>query len=370
MFELIRERIARRRLLLGGAAAGVGLLAGGGRLAAAGQTSAQGDGALGSALPQANGDPRDGSAALARQATDGTAERWDYVPITRRAPLVMPNGNRMAFWIGYNVEYFVPGRRGSTATANGDPEPRFAGWREYGPRVGIWRMMDLLDKYGMRASVLLNSDVGVHYPEIIEEGNRRNWVWLAHGKTNSDSWGNMSIDEERVALAEVAGTIRQTTGQQPRGWLGPGLGETVNTPDLLAEQGFTYNCDWVNDDQPYPVRVRQGRMISVPYTLECNDLPLFNGRTVSGQTFYEIVTDHFDVLYEESAQRPRVMCLALHPMVINQPYRHKALDRVLEYITAHRDVWLTTSDDIADWYYANYYDRAVAEMRTPSSTTS
>jgi peptidoglycan/xylan/chitin deacetylase (PgdA/CDA1 family) len=269
----------------------------------------------------------------------------------------------MAFWIGYNVEYFVPGRPGSTATATLDPDPLYAGPREYGLRVGVWRMMDLLDKYGMRASVLLNSDVARLFSEIIEEGNRRNWIWLAHGKTNSDRWNNMSLEEERVALAEVVDTIRQTTGQQPKGWLGPGLGETVNTPDLLAELGLTYNCDWVNDEQPYPVRVRQGRMISVPYTLECNDLPLFTGRTVSGQTFYEIVTDQFDVLYEESAQRPRVMCLALHPNIINQPYRHKHLERVLDYITGHRDVWLTTSNDIADWYYENYYEQAVAELR-------
>ncbi len=225
--------------------------------------------------------------------------------------------------------------------------------------------MDALDKYGMRASVLLNSDVCLHYPEIIEEGNRRNWVWLAHGKTNTDRWTNMSLEEERRAMGEVVGTIREHTGRQPRGWLGPALGETYNTPNVLAENGVTYICDYCNDDLPYPMKVAQGRMISVPYSLEINDLGLFVGKTTSGPAFYDIVTDHFDVLYGEGAQRPRVMALALHPMIVGQPYRHKHLERALSYIDGHDGVWLATSDEIADWYYARYYEQAVAQLSAP-----
>jgi allantoinase len=367
MLRTIRERIARRRLLLGGAAAGVGMWAGTARRATAEGASLPG-GATRLDTTRPPFDAADmrvaGAGAPLPQTDQVPPARWGFSPINRRPAIAFPNGARVAFWIGYNIEYFVPGRPGTSitqSTANLEPDPLNAGWREYGHRVGVWRMMDMLDKYNMRASVLLNSDVCLHYPEIIEEGNKRRWAWLAHGKTNTNRWTNMTLEEERAALAEVLGTIRQYTGQEPKGWLGPALGETYNTLDLMAEQGMTYTCDWCNDDQPYPVRVRQGRMISVPYSIELNDISLFIGKTVSGQDFYDIVTDQFDVLYEEGAQRPRVMCLALHPMIVNQPFRHKHLDRALGYITSHDRVWLPTSDEIADWYYANYYAQAVAQ---------
>jgi allantoinase len=367
MLRLIRERIARRRLLLGGAAAGVGMWAGTGRRPTAAEASPH---VSTTWLDDARTRPAAGALRIANTGAPGQQTgpvppaRWNYSPITRRPAIAWPNGAQVAFWIGYNLEYFEPGKPStsiSSATTNLDPDPLNAGWREYGHRVGVWRMMDLLDKYNMRASVLLNSDVCEHFPEIIEEGNKRRWAWLAHGKTNTNRWTNMTLEEERAALADVISTIRQHTGQQPKGWLGPALGETYNTLDLMAEQGMTYTCDWCNDDQPYPVRVRQGRMISVPYSIEINDISLFIGKTVSGQAFYDIVTDQFDVLYEEGAQRPRVMCLALHPMIVNQPFRHKHLERVLDYITKHDRVWLPTSDEIADWYYTNYYAQAVAQ---------
>jgi peptidoglycan/xylan/chitin deacetylase (PgdA/CDA1 family) len=209
--------------------------------------------------------------------------------------------------------------------------------------------------------VLLNADVCAENPEIIAEGNKRKWAWLGHGKNNSNLWTGMSLEEERRALGAVVDTIKRGTGQQPKGWLGPGLSETYNTPDVLAELGFTYNCNRCNDDQPYPVQVKQGRLISLPYSNEINDIGLFVGKTVSGPDFQQIVTDHFDVLYAEGAGRPRVMALALHPFVIGQPFRAKYLDKVLEYVAGHDDVWLTTSDDIADWYYEHYYDEAVQQ---------
>jgi len=298
-----------------------------------------------------------------------TTPRYPYWPITRRPPLEWPNGARVAFWIGLNVEYFEPGKRGtahSQATTHLNPDAMNFGWREYGPRVGIWRIMDILDKYGMRASVLLNADVCEQNPEIIEAGNERKWAWLAHGKNNSNWWAEMSLEEERRALADVVNTIEHGTGQHPRGWLGPGLTETYNTPDLLAEAGLTYNCNRCNDDQPYPVQVKEGRFISVPYTNEMNDIGLFVGKTVSGPDFYQIVTDQFDRLYEDGARRPRVMTLALHPFIIGQPYRAKYLDQVLRYIAGHDGVWLTTSDDIADWYLERHYDQAVASMPATS----
>jgi allantoinase len=375
MWRLIRERIGRRRLLLSGAAAGVGALAGSARAAGAEGLSwapgASGSSAAPGALAGSvsAGTLADGSALGTAAARPTGEQTWsppfDYRPIIRRPRIEWPNGARVAFWVGLNIEYFEwdrPAIGNSSTTMGLVPDPLNVGWRDYGPRVGIWRQMEVLDKYGLRASVLLNSDVCHHYPEIIEEGNKRNWTWLAHGKTNSAQWTNMPLEEERRAMAEVIGTIRDRTGKQPRGWLGPALTETPNTPEVLAENGVSYICDYCNDDQPYPMKVRAGRMISVPYSLEINDIGLFIGKTTSGPAFYDIVADQFDVLYEDGATRPRVMALALHPMIIGQPYRHKYLDKVLGYITGHSDVWLTTSDEIADWYYQRYYAQEAAQM--------
>jgi allantoinase len=217
-------------------------------------------------------------------------------------------------------------------------------------------MMDLLARYDLRASALLNSDVCVYHPQIVEEGNKLGWAWLAHGKNNSTFQAGMSRDEERSYLTDVVTTISQSTGKQPKGWLGPALTETFNTPDLLAELGIDYVLDWCNDDQPYPMRVDGGRMISVPYSIEVNDIPMFLGKGYTGEQFYQAVVDQFDQLYAEGEHTGRVMCVALHPFIINQPFRHKYLDRALKYITGHEDVWFATSDEIAEWYYRDYYD--------------
>jgi peptidoglycan/xylan/chitin deacetylase (PgdA/CDA1 family) len=286
---------------------------------------------------------------------------YDYSPIIERPRLELPNGARLAFWVGLNVEHYLvdkPATSIFSGTAMLQPDPLNYGWRDYGPRVGIWRMMDVLDKYRMRASVLLNADVCQSYPQIISEGNKRGWVWLAHGKNNSIFEAGMSLEEERAYLTEVVRSIEQGTGKRPKGWLGPALTETFNTPEILAELGLTYLLDWCNDDQPYPLKVKAGRMISVPYSIEMNDITLFVSKSLSGPDFAQQVMDQFDVLYDEGARSGRVMCLALHPFVVNQPFRHKYLDKVLEYIAGHDQVWLTTSDEIADWYLANGYEQA------------
>jgi peptidoglycan/xylan/chitin deacetylase (PgdA/CDA1 family) len=286
---------------------------------------------------------------------------YDYSPIIERPRLELPNGARLAFWVGLNVEHYLvdkPATSIFSGTAMLQPDPLNYGWRDYGPRVGIWRMMDVLDKYRMRASVLLNADVCQSYPQIISEGNKRGWVWLAHGKNNSIFEAGMSLEEERAYLTDVVRSIEQGTGKRPKGWLGPALTETFNTPEILAELGLTYLLDWCNDDQPYPLKVKAGRMISVPYSIEMNDITLFVSKSLSGPDFAQQVMDQFDVLYEEGGKSGRVMCLALHPFVVNQPFRHKYLDQVLEYIAGHDQVWLTTSDDIAEWYLANAYEQA------------
>lgn len=289
---------------------------------------------------------------------------YDYSPINSRPKIAWPDGKKLAFWVGLNVEHYEVDKPSTSlfgATAALQPDPLNFGWRDYGPRVGVWRMMDLLDKYGVKASVLLNSDVCSRYPQIIEAGNKRDWIWLAHGKNNSILQAGMSLEDERAYLTDVVNTIKQGTGKEPKGWLGPALSETYNTPELLSELGITYLCDWCADDQPFPMKLESGReMISVPYSIELNDIPLFVGKSYTGEQYHQMVVDAFDVLYEESEQSGRVFCLALHPFVINQPFRHKYLAKALDYITSRSDVWVTTSDEIADWYFKNNYQQAVA----------
>ncbi|GAA3439225.1 polysaccharide deacetylase family protein [Kutzneria kofuensis] len=227
------------------------------------------------------------------------------------------------------------------------PDALNHGWRDYGARVGIWRVIDSLDRHGVRASALLNSSVVDHYPQIIEAGRARNWAWLAHGRTNSVLHTGMSRAEERVVLADIVDTIAAGTGQRPRGWLGPGLTETVHTPELLAEAGLDYVLDWTNDDQPYPLTVPG--MISVPYTLELNDLVVFGrGVTGPGPEYLRMVQDQYEQLRADSQDSGRVLALALHPFVIGQAFRAKYLDLALEFLAAQPDAWLTTSDEIAE----------------------
>ncbi|MFF4953436.1 polysaccharide deacetylase family protein [Streptomyces chattanoogensis] len=283
---------------------------------------------------------------------------FDYSPIVEREPIHWPEGARVAFYVGLNVEHYQIDRPSTSTfagTAELTPDPLNYGWRDYGPRVGIWRLIESLDRHQLRASVLLNSDVGERYPQIIEAGRARNWAWLAHGKNNSIFQADMTVDAERAYLTDVIDTIEKATGQRPHGWMGPALTETFQTPALLAELGLSYVLDWTNDDQPY--RLNVPGMLSVPYSVELNDIGLFVSKGLTGPDFVQIVKDQLDQLYEDSADSGRVMSLALHPFVIGQAFRHKYLDQALEYVVNHPGVWLTTSDEIAE-HYAGLQSRA------------
>jgi peptidoglycan/xylan/chitin deacetylase (PgdA/CDA1 family) len=276
---------------------------------------------------------------------------FDYQPITERPQLTWPEGKRVAFYVGLNIEHFVPDQPSTSIwPLELKPDPLNHGWRDYGSRVGIWRTMEILDRHGIRASVLLNSMVAEHYPQIIKAGVERDWAWLAHGKTNSTLHTGLEPDEERKVLTEIVDTIETATGRRPQGWMGPGLTETHNTPALLAELGLSYVLDWTNDDQPY--RLNVPGMLSVPYTVELNDLILFP-RGITGPEFVQMIKDQYDVLRRESDDGGRVMPLALHPFVIGQAFRAKYLDQALEFLASQTDVWLTTSDEIAAHYTAS-----------------
>ena len=278
--------------------------------------------------------------------------RFDYSPIVARPPLRWPNNARVAFWVAVNVEHFKIDRPGTAMHPFPGiiPDIYNYAWRDYGARVGIWRLMAALDRLGIKAGVLLNSDVCAHYPVIVEECVKRGWEILGHGVTNSQFLAGMSEDQEREVIRTVVRTIQGATGRAPRGWLGPALAETFNTPDLLAEEGIAYVCDWCNDDQPYEMKVRKGRLLSVPYGIELNDIPMFLEFKATPDAFRQAICDQFDQLYAEGAETGRVMCIALHPFIIATPWRIKYLEQALQYILRHKDVWVTLPGEIAEWY--------------------
>jgi len=282
-------------------------------------------------------------------------QRFDYSPIIDRPPLRFPDGARVAVWIVPNIEHFhydKPAMSLTPMTAGLKPDVLNYAWRDYGVRVGIWRLMDILDRQGFPATAALNSEVCERYPQIIEQGNRLGWEWMAHGATNSALFTGMPPEQEREIIGSVLAGIERHTGQRSRGWLGPALTETDHTLDLLAEAGVEYVADWCNDELPYRMRVSKGSMVALPYTLELGDIPIFLSHGGTGEDFYRIAVDQFDTLYEEGARIPRVYCMALHPFLIGHPYRACHLERVLAHIRSHDDVWITTGSGLLDCYLA------------------
>jgi peptidoglycan/xylan/chitin deacetylase (PgdA/CDA1 family) len=281
--------------------------------------------------------------------------RFPYSAIVDRPPLRWPNGARVAVWVIPNIEHFLfdrPATPLTHATTRLTPDVLNYSWRDYGVRVGIWRMMEVMEKHGFKGTVALNSDVCRHYPRIIEGGKQLGWEWMGHGVTNSVLINEQSEDDERALIQGVVNTIAQSTGARPRGWLSPALSESHRTLDLLAEAGIDYVGNWVNDEQPYPMRVKSGAMYSIPYSVELNDIPAFLDLKQSPETFGRMICDQFDVLYEDGAKTGRVMSICLHPFLIGHPHRSKYFDRALAHIRLRQEVWLATGAEIIDAYKA------------------
>jgi peptidoglycan/xylan/chitin deacetylase (PgdA/CDA1 family) len=279
--------------------------------------------------------------------------RYDYSPIVEREPLRFPNGARIAVWVVPNIEHFAfdsPSTSIADITANLVPDVLNYAWRDYGVRVGVWRMIDVMQQNDIRGTVALNSDVCHHYPQIIEATRALGWEHMGHGKTNSVWINQQSETEERALIREVLDTIGQATGQRPKGWLSPSLTESLNTPDLLAEEGVEYLADWANDEQPYAMQVRNKTLLSMPYSIEINDITVFLGNHGTAEEFYTRIVDQFDVLYEDGQVSGRVMSISLHPFLIGHGFRSKYLDRALKYIRSREEVWLATGTEISDWY--------------------
>ena len=291
-------------------------------------------------------------------------DRFEYSAIIDRPTIRWPNNARVALWVAPNIEfyeYLPPKGYGR------DPWPRVVhpdvrnyAQRDYGNRAGFWRYLEVMDKHNIRCTVSLNVAILQHFPEIRKAMVDRNWDYMSHGIYNTRYLTNMPIEEEREFYKDTAKTIKDYTGKTLKGMLGPSITSTVNTPDLLAEAGLKYYTDWYHDDQPFPIKVKQGKLISVPYAIELNDLVSINGQGHDIAYFAQNIKDQFDWLYRQGAASGRVMCIPLHPYWVAQPGRSKLLDEALGYILSHDGVWQTTADDITEYYMAHYYDEMVA----------
>ena len=278
--------------------------------------------------------------------------RADYSAIFDRPPLKLPNA-RIGVWVIVNVEEWdinEPMARQVLPTPQGVsviPDIPNYSWHEYGMRVGYWRIKKILDDLGIKATVSLNASVCNSYPEVFKSMLDSDWELMGHGFKQKAL--PMEADV-RGTIRKAIATIKEASGKAPRGWMGPGLAGTFDTPDLLAEEGIEYTCDWVMDDQPVPLKVRSGRLISLPYTQELNDIAMYVVQHHSSPEMYERGKDQFDILYEESAESVRFMAIALHPYIMGVPHRIGYFAKLLDYIRSHDGVQFMTGSEILDWY--------------------
>ena len=283
------------------------------------------------------------------------AHRLDYSPISERAPLKLPDGARMVVWVIVNVEEWDPTqpmpRTVLPPPAGGSPSPDVPNWawHEYGNRVGFWRFTQIFDEFGIPVVLAINGSALAAYPPIVRAARERGWEFMGHGFTQRNM---QKVADERADIRKTREAIAKATGTPPRGWLGPGLTETWETPDLLAEEGYDYVADWVLDDQPVWLRTRGKPILNVPYTQEINDVAMIAVQHHSASEYADRALDQFEQIHADAADSARVMALVVHPYLMGVPHRVKHLRRVLEVIRQKRDVLFWTGAQIADWYLA------------------
>ncbi|KQP31066.1 polysaccharide deacetylase [Methylobacterium sp. Leaf104] len=279
--------------------------------------------------------------------------RYAYSALPDRPVYDWPGGKRLAVYLGLNLEGFDFGRGLGAELAPGGPQPDVLNyaWRDWGNRVGAWRIRDTLDALRMPASVLVNSRLYADCPGLIEAFRARGDEIVGHGRTNTERQGDRDEAEERALIAEATAILTAQEGRPPKGWLGPWISQSHRTPDLLAEAGYRYLLDWCHDDQPTWFATRDGgRILAVPYPQELNDIPAIVARKETGQQFADAIVAAFDEMLEQSRTAPLVMGIALHPYIVGQPHRLRPLRRALAHVATRRDeIWLTTAGAIADF---------------------
>ena len=270
--------------------------------------------------------------------------RYDFSPISQRPNYSWPDGKRLAVYIALNVEQFAWDKSIESAIAPSGMHNKQSvySWRDYGNRVGFWRLMDLFDELDIPIQAQLNSSIYEHAPQVAERLRQRGDEFLGHGITNSEEQGGRSEDEERALIKTVTDAIVENEGEQPTGWMSPWLSQSETTLDLLSEAGYHYNMDWCCDDQPIWMKTRNGRILGMPYPVELNDNRAIVLHKMTPSQYADCIIDYFDEMMTQSVYQPLVFPISLHTFVVGQPFRIRQLRRALQYITDRRDkIWLT-----------------------------
>jgi allantoinase len=280
-------------------------------------------------------------------------DRLAYSAIADRPRLMLPGNARVAIWVIVNVEEWDPKetmpRTVLTPPAGGAPMPDIPNWawHEYGNRVGFWRMLEVLDQFHIKAALAINGKAIATYEPISRAAHDRGWEFIGHGFGQKNM---QKVADEREDIRKTRDAIRKLTKRDPRGWLGPGLTETWETPDILVEEGFDYVCDWVLDDQPVVLKTRTKPIVNVPYTQECNDVAMMLIQHHKASEYRDRAIDQFDQIYADSENSARIMALVVHPYIMGAPHRLKYFAAALEHIKHHPDAVFWTGEQIYDWY--------------------
>jgi peptidoglycan/xylan/chitin deacetylase (PgdA/CDA1 family) len=282
-------------------------------------------------------------------------ERCDYSAIVDRSPLKLPNGVRIVVWtiVNYEVwDIYKPMARQVLPPPTGEtllPDVPNWSWHEYGMRVGAWRFFDLYARRGIRPTLALNARVCEDYPRVSEEAKRNGWEFMGH----SYQQGPIHKEGDQAAMIERSLSILERfAGTRPVGWLGPGLTQTLETPDLLAAAGIQYIGDWVYDDEPTTIRTANGPLVTLPYTLELNDIAMMVAQHHESAYLLQRAIDQFDRLYQEGKDRAKIMAVAVHPYISGQPHRIKYLEAIYDYVARFDGVLHWNGAEILDWFRA------------------
>jgi hypothetical protein len=251
------------------------------------------------------------------------------------------------------MEHFSYGEGGlGLSYSPGIPHPNTYNWawREYGNRVGGWRLLELFTQHGVPLTVLLNTECYEHCPELVDAYRAAGTEFVAHGRTNSLAPNELDESNEREMIRNVFEAMSRHEGKAPGGWMSPGANPSAVTEDLLAEIGFTYTLDWPMDDQPTWLRTRGGPILSIPYPHEVNDVPMIALHHGTAPAFADMMIDNLDELVEQSRHQPLVCGITIHTFIMGQPYRLRRFRQAVEHLVGLPGVWLCTPGEVASHY--------------------
>jgi len=294
---------------------------------------------------------------------------YEFVPLPHRKPLKWPKGYNLALIITINLEYWEQTRDQKEPLYPGGPATipfpvpgnvsDYANWtwREYGQRVGVWRVLERLDKSGLPASCTMNAKMALERRPIIDAINERGWELVPHNWAQNDILTYYAHDPEgeRKVISQTLEVYQKVIGRPAKGWLSSSLRPTSNTAEFLKEAGLTFFCDFLNDDQPYLIRTEHGPLVCIPYSNDVNDFNLFARGGMTLEQGLDTLCEQFRVLYQEGKKEMRLMNFGLHPHVIGQPYRIRALEEFLDYVKGFEGVWFPKREEIAEWYLEHHH---------------